>query len=42
MLGAVALAGGTIAVVETRPAGDSGRVQSQPTAPTPDLRVEVG
>jgi hypothetical protein len=32
VLGAVGLAGGTLAVVESRPAGPGARVQSQPTA----------
>jgi hypothetical protein len=37
MLSAAALAGGTIAVVKVRPAGDGSRVSSQPTAAAADL-----
>jgi hypothetical protein len=37
MLSAAALAGGTIAVVNVRPAGDDSRVQSQPSAAAADL-----
>jgi hypothetical protein len=37
LLSAAALAGGTIAVVNVRPAGDGARVNSQPTAAAADL-----
>lgn len=37
MLSAVALAGATLAVVESRPSGDTAQVQSQPSAPGADL-----